>query len=126
MKASVYQCFIIFVSVWCSHKPLGRAVRDVVLEFDHDNNFQKDKIVSSQYRGRFDIESQGTLENIKVMIDKCVVGNVPMMAIMTFGAAATALSYSNKVWNTNIYNPTFSYPVQDTMTVHHNWLCLSR
>jgi len=59
-------------------------VRDVVLEFDHDNIFQKDKIVSSQYRGRFDIESQGTLENIKVMIDKCVVGNVPMMAIMTF------------------------------------------
>ena len=82
MKASVYQCFILFVSVWCSHKPLGWAVRDV--------------------------------------------GNVPMMAIMTFGAAATALSYSNKVWNTNIYNPTFSYPVQDTMTVHHNWLCLSR
>lgn len=101
-------------------------MRDVVLEFDHDNIFQKDKIVSSQYRGRFDIESQGTLENIKVMIDKCVVGNVPMMAIMIFGAAATALSYSNKVWNTNIYNPTFSYPVQDTMTVHHNWLCLSR
>lgn len=59
-------------------------MRDVVLEFDHDNIFQKDKIVSSQYRGRFDIESQGTLENIKVMIDKCVVGNVPMMAIMTF------------------------------------------
>lgn len=66
-------------------------MRDGALEFDHDNIFQKDKIISSQYRGRFDIEPQGTLENIKVMIDKCVVGNVPMMAIMTFGAAATAL-----------------------------------
>ena len=92
-------------SIWCSHKALGWAVRDDALVFDHGNIIQKDKVISSQYRGRFDIEPQGTLENIKIMIEKCVVGNVPMMAIMTFGAAATALSYSNMVWNTSICNP---------------------
>lgn len=75
-------------SVWCSHKVLGWAVRDGVLEFDRNNILQADKTVSSQYRGRFDIEPQGTLDDIKIMIKKCVVGNIPMMAIMTFWSSS--------------------------------------
>lgn len=86
------------------HEALGWKVRDNEVEFDAFSVFKEEGIRQSRYAGKFDIEPRGCLKNIQLMVSECIVGNIQMQAVMTLGAAATTLGFSNLIWETNIYN----------------------
>lgn len=88
-----------------SHTALGWKFYENEIEFDAFAIYRRNEICNSYYAGRFDIEPKGCLQNICDMFESCIKGNVAMQAIMTLGAAATVLSFSNLMWGTNTYNP---------------------
>lgn len=85
---------------------LGWYISNDKIGFDAYESISEDN-TNSIYNGVFDLKPSGSLEEIKVMSDKCITGHTPMEAIMSIGCLATLLSYSNTVWNTSYNNPIF-------------------
>ncbi|MBQ9141424.1 MAG: DUF927 domain-containing protein, partial [Lachnospiraceae bacterium] len=93
------------IRISASHRNLGWKVHRGVIEFDADKVYTKGGWYESTYAGRYDITAKGDKFTIKCMLEKWVIGNVPMQAVLALGAGATALAYSNVMWSTHMYNP---------------------
>lgn len=91
--------------VWKSaHNNLGYIVRDGKVEFDGADVITEDGVNKSRYYGRFNIKSVGNFENIREMFNRLLETDSPALPLLMLGASATILSYSNKAWDTHIYN----------------------
>ncbi|MBQ2922709.1 MAG: DUF927 domain-containing protein [Lachnospiraceae bacterium] len=88
-----------------SHKSLGWKMQDGVIGFWTDRIYKEGRDCKSHYAGRFDVAPKGDLKNLQMMVQRWMTDNIPMQAILALGAGATALSYSNMMWNTHMYNP---------------------
>lgn len=84
-----------------THEMVGWMNEDT---FCSNHIISKDGQANSEYVGSLRINPIGSLAIFLEMVNKEVVGVIPLESMIAMGAAATVLQYANMTWNTNLYN----------------------
>lgn len=89
------------------HQSLGWKFKEETIVFEAEKTISEKDLENSLYLGTVDVKQIGSIEMIKKMIEKEIIGLEewsPLEVILAFGVGATILGYANHVWNESLNN----------------------